>query len=83
MIELSAIISRETAVIDKYLTENNLPQPGFNCDSPLNYPKLPDEIQKARETVISASKALADLATGPTESVRWLAWEVRLLPSQR
>lgn len=75
--ELASIISQETAKLDQYLKENNVPQPGFDVDSPLNFPKLPEEIQRARERITSASKAMADLTTGPEEGVRWLAWNVR------
>ena len=32
----------------------------------------------AREEIVRASKDLSDLVTGPSESVRWLAWDVSL-----
>lgn len=77
MVELAQIITRETGKLDKYLKDNGSDQPGFDVDSPANFPKLPAEIKKAREEIVRATKELGDLVTGPTESVRWMAWEVR------
>lgn len=79
MVELAQIITRETEKLDKYLKESGSEQPGFDVDSPANFPKLPAEIKKAREEVVRATKELGDLVTGPTESVRWMAWDVRFL----
>lgn len=76
MVELAAIITKQTEILDRYLKESGSPSPGFDFDSPVNFPKLPDEIKKAREEVVRASKELTDLVTGPTESVRWMAWDV-------
>jgi hypothetical protein len=80
MVELAQIITRETEKLDKYLKESGSEQPGFDVDSPANFPKLPAEIKKAREEVMRATKELGDLVTGPTESVRWIAWDVRFSP---
>jgi hypothetical protein len=76
MIELAAIITRETEKLEKYLKESGSSMPGFDVESPANFPKLPDEIKRAREEVVRASKELSDLVTGPTESIRWMAWDV-------
>lgn len=78
MVELAAIISKQTSILDAYLKENGIPAPGFNFDSPLIFPKLPDEIKNAREEIVRASRDLSDLATGPTESIRWAVWDVSL-----
>lgn len=76
MVELAAIITRETEKLEKYLKESGSAMPGFDVDSPVNFPKLPDEMKKAREEIVRATKELGDLVTGPTESVRWMAWDV-------
>lgn len=77
LIELAATITRETEKLDKYIKESGSPVPSFDVDGPLNFPKLEDEIKRAREEVVRATKELGDLVTGPTESVRWMAWDVR------
>ena len=74
--ELAATISKETAKLDRFLKDSESKMPGFDIDSPLNLPKLPDAIKKARGEIVRATKELNDLVTGPTESVRWLAWDV-------
>ena len=76
LIELAATITRETEKLDRYMKENGLPTPSFEVDAPSNFPKLDGEIKKAREEVVRATKELGDLVTGPTESVRWMAWDV-------
>jgi hypothetical protein len=78
MVELAAIITRETEKLEKYLKESGSAMPGFGVDSPANFPKLPDEMKRAREEIVRASKELEDLVKGPTESVRWMAWDASL-----
>lgn len=75
LIELAATITRETEKLDKYMKEKGLPAPSFEPDALLNFPKLDGEMKKAREEVVRATKELGDLVTGPTESVRWMAWD--------
>ena len=82
MVELAAIITRETEKLEKYLKESGSSMPGFDVDSPANFPKLPEEIKKAREEIVRASKELGDLVTGPTESVRWMAWDASIFFNQ-
>lgn len=62
--------------METYLKDISLPQSGFDVDSPLNFPKMPEGVQIARETIKAASKALTDSTTGPTERLRWLVWNV-------
>ncbi len=76
LIELAAIITRETEKLDKYIKESGAPVPSFDVDGPANFPRLGDEVKRAREEVMRATKELGDLVTGPTESVRWMAWDV-------
>ncbi|RDW66666.1 hypothetical protein BP5796_09415 [Coleophoma crateriformis] len=73
LVELAATIKQETEKLDRYLKENGLAHPGSDVNSPVNFPKLPEEMMKARETVIQATKELGDLFTGPTEGIRWMA----------
>ena len=80
LIELAGTITRETEKLEKYLKETGGKMPGFEVDSPLNFPKLPDDVKKAREEIMRATKELGDLVTGPTESVRWMAWDVSHAP---
>ncbi|KAJ5035134.1 uncharacterized protein L3040_008393 [Drepanopeziza brunnea f. sp. 'multigermtubi'] len=75
LVELAATIARETAKLDAYMQASGLPTPSFDVNGPLNFPRLNDEMQKAREEVIKAAKELGDLMTGPTETVRWMAWD--------
>lgn len=81
LIELAGTITRETEKLEKYLKDNGIEMPGFGTDSPLNFPRLPDEVKKAREEVIRATRELGDLVTGPTETVRWMAWDVSNTPA--
>jgi len=76
LIELAATITRETEKLDRYIRESGIPEPSFDADAPLNFPKLSDEVRKAREQVVRATKELGDLVAGPTEIVRWMAWDV-------
>lgn len=76
LVELAATITREAEKLEKYFKETGTPRPGFDVDSPLEFPKLPDELKKSREEVMRASKELEDLLTGPTEILRWMAWDV-------
>ena len=81
LIELARTITRETEKLENYLKDVGSEMPGFAHDSPLNFPKLPDNINKAREEIIRATKELGDLVTGPTESVRWMAWDASYAPA--
>ncbi|PMD14262.1 S-adenosyl-L-methionine-dependent methyltransferase [Hyaloscypha hepaticicola] len=78
LIELANTIKRETERLDRYIKDSNLPEPSFDVDAPLTFTKLPDELKKAREEVMRATKELGTLVTGATESIRWLAWNVGL-----
>lgn len=71
MTALADKISRETAKLEKYLRDNNLPMPGFGVDAVDDFPRLPDEYQKSRLEIIHATKQLRDLTVGPREGVRW------------
>lgn len=76
LIELAKTITRESEKLERYLKESGSPMPSFDIDGPANFPALPDDIQRAREEVLRATKELEYLVTGPTEKVRWMAWDV-------
>lgn len=78
MTALAETISRETAKLERYMKENDLPMPSFEVGAADDFPKLPEEIQRSRLEVMHATKQLRDLAVGPRESVRWGVWEVSL-----
>jgi hypothetical protein len=81
LIQLAATITRETEKLDAFIRESGSPHPGFDVDAPLDFPKLPKEIEKAREEVVRATRELGDLVTGPREGVRWMAWDVSVTHS--
>jgi hypothetical protein len=76
LVELAKIITRESEKLEKYLKESGSPMPGFGIDGPANFPSLPAHIKRSREEVVRATKELEDLVTGPTEKLRWMAWDV-------
>lgn len=79
LVELAQTIVRETEKLDKYLKENGRsPIPSFDINATLDFPSLPEEIQKARQKVIECTRELGDLVVGPTEGIRWMAWDVSL-----
>lgn len=77
LMELAQIITRETEKLDKFFKQSGIPMPSFDIDAPLDFPGLPEEIKTARQKVVESTKELGDLFVGPTESVRWMAWDVR------
>ena len=79
MVQLSEKIRSETEKLDAYITATGLPQPSFDVDGPEDFPKLPRELEKARQEVIFATEELRTLALGPRQSVRWSVWNVRSL----
>jgi len=80
IVVLAQIISKETEKLDAYLKETNTPHPSFDYDGPADFPKLPDHMQKTRQEIIRASSELRDLVVGPSETLRWMAWDVSCFP---
>jgi hypothetical protein len=82
LIDLTNIIATETKKIDQFFVDNNLPYLSFDPNAPADFP-VPSsnaEIQEARRAVVNATKELHDLMVGPRETIRWMAWSVRLQP---
>jgi hypothetical protein len=76
LIELAQTITKETEKLDKFLKESGCSTPSFDVDAPMDFPRLPEEIQRARQKVVESTKELGDLVVGPTEGIRWMAWDV-------
>lgn len=68
--ELASLVQANTASVDKYLREHNLPFPSFNEDGPVDFKIESDEIQKARTAAMEASLELHDLLLGPSMCLR-------------
>lgn len=67
--ELSALIAKNTSIVDAYLNSHYLPTPSFNVDGPLTIPIPAHEkdIIYAQDTVIASTQELHNLMKGPTE----------------
>lgn len=77
MSELAKRIATETEKLENYMKEHNLPLPTLDPNGPLDFPRLPEEIQQSRMEIIFATRELEALVHGPREDVRWKAWSVR------
>lgn len=75
LLELASIIKSETEKFETYLRDNNIPGPSFEPDGNADLPRLPEHIQMSRQEIIRATQELKDLMVGPTESMRWMAWD--------
>jgi hypothetical protein len=78
MIALAKKISAEAEKLETYMKANGLPIPSFEVDSPGDFPKLPEDIQKSRQEIVYATKELGNLVRGPREGIRWGTWSVSL-----
>ncbi|KAF3931385.1 O-demethylpuromycin-O-methyltransferase [Dactylella cylindrospora] len=76
--ELAAQISANAKIVEDYIESQGLPYPSFAADGPSNFPVplTPEtsQIHEARQALLTASKHIYDLTTGPNEFVRWLVW---------
>ena len=79
LVKLAQLISRETEKLDNYMRDNGLPCPTFDVDSAADFPTLPADILKSRQAIVHATDELKELVVGPTETLRWKAWEVSIL----
>jgi hypothetical protein len=64
--ELADIISVNTAKLEHFLAERNLPQPSFASDGPSNLSLSPD-LEEIRNEILDANLELQELILGPTE----------------
>ncbi|KAG5754346.1 hypothetical protein H9Q69_011785 [Fusarium xylarioides] len=74
MVQLARKITEETEKLDGYFKANGLQDLGFDVNAPGDLPRLPDDIQKSRIEISSATKQLEFLVRGPRETVRWGIW---------
>ncbi|XXH02516.1 hypothetical protein Hte_008892 [Hypoxylon texense] len=78
IIELSSLIAKETAVINDFLVQNQLPTPSLDAHALKSIPIPEDatEVQAARSAVIEACSELKALMTGPKELLKfdWTAF---------
>lgn len=70
LVKLASDIQSQVDVINTYLTVNQLPQPSFAADSPTELP-LNVDVQRARLRLIETASALANLAIGSADHLRW------------
>jgi len=77
--KLSNEIAENTKIITNYLDSKGLAVPSFDVNGLEEYPIPPSEEApfKARLRLIAATKELHDLALGPKEGLRFLAWDVQ------
>lgn len=77
--ELATVIAESTTTITECLTVKGLSAPSFDVDGLTELPISPADkaAYSARLKLIAATKELHDLAVGPKESLRHLAWDVR------
>lgn len=68
IVELTNIISINTAKIDRYLAENSFPKPFFNAEGPASL-TLTSELQDTREEVLNANLELQELLLGRKEVI--------------
>lgn len=80
MVQLARKITEETEKLDGYFKANGLQDLGFDVNAPGDLPKLPDDIQRSRIEISSATRQLELLVRGPRETVRWGIWSVSLPP---
>ena len=76
--QLADDISLNTKIITEYLAAKNLDAPSFDEDglTELLISPADKEAFSARSKLVVATKELHDLATGPKEGLRHLAWNV-------
>lgn len=73
--DLAFIISKNTAIVEEYLSLNNLPHPSFGVDAPRGslIPRDAADIETARLAVIEATSKLRNLMLGPREFLQSFA----------
>lgn len=67
---LATQITKNTAIVNDYLLNNDLPQPSFSIDGPTNLTFKSAEAEAARLNSIGAAMELQDLLQGPIACLR-------------
>jgi hypothetical protein len=65
--ELAEIVASQTAVLTHYLRSNDLPEPSFASDAPIDAFGSSPDIQKAKSSVVEATIELRQLLEGPVK----------------
>jgi hypothetical protein len=78
MTQLSNDIAKNTKIITDYLLSKGVEAASFDVNGLDEFPIPPtDEVPfQARLELIAATKELHDVALGPKEGLRYLAWDV-------
>ena len=80
LLELSESISRNSKLLDEYISSNGLPQPGFDRNAPIGFEWLKDaEVAQARAKLVNDTRKLYFLMMGHEESFRVNTITVRLV----
>ena len=81
IVDLASIISKNTAIVEKYLSDNNLSRPSFGVNAPSEslIPREAVEIEAARLAVIEATLKLRNLMLGPREYLQSFAVHLSLV----
>jgi hypothetical protein len=69
LVDLADQVVKSATRLQQQLREQSAPQPTFDAGGPQAYPADP-AIYETRDALIDASKAMLDLARGPTEHVK-------------
>lgn len=78
MTVLSQEIAAKTKIITDHLTSRGLDAASFDVNGLAEFPisQVDEEPYKARLELIGLTKELHDIALGPKEGLRYLAWDV-------
>lgn len=68
-------VAREAHTLNEFLTSNAFYTPSFS-QGWNRYPELPEDVEQSRRRLAEAAAAVHDLAVGPVEHVKSLAWRV-------
>ncbi|CAD6502024.1 BgTH12-02267 [Blumeria graminis f. sp. triticale] len=75
LLELAHVIVTETKSLDRQLGKMGAPMPGFDVESPQNFPIQSVEVENSRAKIIQATEDLGSLVKGPAERMRCMAWD--------
>lgn len=76
--ELTERIARNSALVEEWLSGNNLKAPSFDQDAEEEFPSTAGntEIEAARLAVLEDTNTLHDMLLGPGEVLRRICWGV-------
>lgn len=66
--------------LDEFYASQHIPEPSFAPENaPPDFSSAPDDVLQARQHLRDKTLLLHDLATGPSELLRWSSFRVRLM----